>query len=264
VYRKCGTVLADQHGSEHQTFPALPDGWTLHYEPKTASTQDQARAAALAKAGSRHVFWTDFQSAGRGQRGRAWTAPPGSALLTTLLLREGLAPFANTMLASIALCEGIQETTGVSCQIKWPNDLIIADQKVAGVLTETSDAAPGYVAIGSGVNLIWPAERPPEVPAWATALSQHTTATPSPGLLLQRYIERVDAWLAGFEILKLRLAWNNRLWSRGTIVSVRQGTEHLVGRLQGAREDGALLIETDADGVVPVVTGEIALPGQVR
>lgn len=220
--------------------------------------------AARNDSGTRHVFWAKFQTAGRGQRGRAWIAPEGSALLATLLLREGLSPFGHTMLASVALSEAIESVCGISPEVKWPNDLVISEKKVAGILTETSDLAPGYFAVGTGVNLTWPDKRPSGVPEWATALSLQGRISPTPGELLLRYVQRLDTWLSEPSEARLTDAWTARLWKRGQEVTIRQGEGIITGVLRGTRDDGALLLGTPDGRSLAVISGELSLPGQMR
>lgn len=144
---------------------------------KVGSTMDLA--AELASAGEPEglVVVADEQTAGRGRAGRTWHAPPGSALLLTVVLRPDvpgdrlgvLAP-----LAGVAVAEAIEAETKLQCWLKWPNDLWLgernAGQKAAGVLASARLAGdrPDYVLLGIGINVSTP---PAALPAGATSLA---------------------------------------------------------------------------------------------
>ena len=136
----------------------LPRGWTGHYLARTASTQDQAREAARAGAPSRSVFVADFQSRGRGRQGRRWLASPGMALMLSVLLREhhqAPRPWRSTALAAVALTEAVERVApSLRPAIKWPNDLLVSDRKVAGILAESAwDGRQLSIIVGIGVNV---------------------------------------------------------------------------------------------------------------
>jgi BirA family biotin operon repressor/biotin-[acetyl-CoA-carboxylase] ligase len=116
------------------------------------STNERGRELAERGAPTGTVVTAAEQSAGRGRRGRAWSAPAGRALLYSAILRplgpeHALLPLA----APVAVCEAIEAVAPVACAIKWPNDVWIAQRKVAGVLIETRP--PEWAVIGIGVNV---------------------------------------------------------------------------------------------------------------
>ena len=97
----------------------------------------------------------DHQTAGRGRLGRAWVAPPGASLLASVLLRPTLAPERRHLLvaaAALAMAEAVEATTGVVAGLKWPNDLLVGERKLCGVLAE---AAADALVVGLGVNVEW-------------------------------------------------------------------------------------------------------------
>jgi BirA family transcriptional regulator, biotin operon repressor / biotin---[acetyl-CoA-carboxylase] ligase len=121
---------------------------------RTTSTNDRARALALAGAPHGTLVTADEQTAGRGRQGRRWTAPAGSALLMSLVLRK--APEPLSLLAGIAVCEAV----GEKARVKWPNDIVVEDgsedgpalKKLAGILVE-SRPQEGWAVLGIGVNV---------------------------------------------------------------------------------------------------------------
>ncbi len=119
---------------------------------RIGSTNDRARELAEAGAPSGTIVTAEEQSAGRGRRGRAWTVPPGAALLYSAILRpieleQALLPLA----AAVAVCEAVESVSSHTCAIKWPNDVWIDERKVAGVLIEARP--PQWAVIGVGVNI---------------------------------------------------------------------------------------------------------------
>jgi BirA family transcriptional regulator, biotin operon repressor / biotin---[acetyl-CoA-carboxylase] ligase len=138
----------------------------------TDSTNEQAKALALAGAPGGLVITADEQSAGRGRRGNEWFAPAGSSLLYSALLRpfsadrSALLPLA----VPVAVCEAAEAVAPVRCQVKWPNDVWIDERKAAGVLVEARPEE-GWAVIGVGINVaIRDDDFPPELRETATSL----------------------------------------------------------------------------------------------
>lgn len=110
------------------------------------------------------VLVADHQTAGRGRLGRTWSAEPGTALLVSVLLRPPL-PIDEIplvlMAAGLAACDGVEEAAGFRPQLKWPNDLVVGDRKLAGLLSEAAGGSEPAVILGLGVNVsagAYPAE----------------------------------------------------------------------------------------------------------
>src|SRR5690348_1654566 len=151
---------------------SLPAEYRLHFYDTIGSTNDEAKALARAGAAEGTLVWAGEQTAGRGRRGRVWSSPPGNLYLT-LIVRPSVPPPRAAQLgfiASVALAEGIAALCGPSLDIgcKWPNDILIAGRKLAGILLESEISggeATDFVVIGSGANLM---SRPDEVEYKAT------------------------------------------------------------------------------------------------
>lgn len=248
----------------HTALP--PPGWRRVHEPSVSSTQDFARVAARRGDGSRWLFTSDFQTQGRGRQGRTWVAPPDSSLILTVLLHnEPLAPVEHTVLAAVTLCETIERMFRLAPRIKWPNDLLIEDRKVAGVLAESSSDAPGYVAIGIGLNTRWGGQRPENIPSWATSLDEHTGHPVEREAMLAQLAQRLHDWLhllAGAGSGQLWDAWSSRLWRHGETVEIISGDEVLRGRLLGCTRSGALRLSRPEGDVLEIFAGDLALPGE--
>jgi BirA family biotin operon repressor/biotin-[acetyl-CoA-carboxylase] ligase len=110
------------------------------------------------------VLVADHQTAGRGRLGRTWSAEPGTALLVSVLLRPPL-PIDEIplvlMAAGLAACDGVEAAAGFRPQLKWPNDLVVGDRKLAGLLSEATGGSEPAVILGLGLNVsagAYPAE----------------------------------------------------------------------------------------------------------
>lgn len=150
---------------------ALP-AWVpeVRYLPETDSTNRQAMAWALGGAPHGALVLADFQTAGRGRMGRTWVASPGSGLLFSVVLRPTREPDLRplfTLAAAVAICECVSGL-GLEPGLKWPNDVLIENRKVAGILAE---AAGDVVILGVGVN-VGRGALPPEIAESATSLEE--------------------------------------------------------------------------------------------
>ena len=137
----------------------MPPAFDVRRFETIDSTNTWVVAKARSGAAEGLVAVADHQTAGRGRLGRVWEAPPGANLLMTVLLRPAPDVPAHLAVAAVALAgrEAASSVGGVSCGLKWPNDLVIADgRKLAGVLAETDGA--GAVAVGIGLNVAWAPE----------------------------------------------------------------------------------------------------------
>ena len=152
---------------------------------ETTSTNELARELAAGGASGGTLVTTDFQTAGRGRQGRTWTAPPGRALLLSLIVREvdPLLP----LRAGLA----VADLAGPGAMVKWPNDVLIDGRKVAGVLVEARPQE-AWAVVGIGVNAAFaPDELPPELNAATLGRAPHEREA-----TLQELLEHLDRRLA--------------------------------------------------------------------
>ena len=129
---------------------------------ETTSTNDRARALAVAGAPHGTLVTAGVQTAGRGRQGRTWTAPPGTSLLLSLVLRE------VDPLLSLRAGLAVADLAGAAAQVKWPNDVLLDGRKVAGILAE-GRPQEGWAVLGIGVNA---AVEPGELVAGAGTLGR--------------------------------------------------------------------------------------------
>jgi BirA family transcriptional regulator, biotin operon repressor / biotin---[acetyl-CoA-carboxylase] ligase len=227
------------------------------------STNERAKELAAAGAPDGLVVTADEQTAGRGRRGHAWFAPPGSCLLYSALLR----PYAGEqrpllpLAVPIAVCEAAESVAPVRCQVKWPNDVWIDERKVAGVLVE---ARPddGWAVIGVGLNVAIPQDEfPEELREMATSLLPIEAeeglppgGAPSVRAALAALNEKLARWIAagGEEILD---AYRTRDVLSGRRISWQGGS----GVAQQVDEHGHLVVETPTGERVALGAGEVHL-----
>lgn len=269
--------LAPDPGLTRSFTACLPGGrlaGPLRAYHSVPSTQTLARTWAEAGAPAGAVVLADHQTAGRGRRGRAWTALPGRALLFSVVLRPCLPPARwpeIALAAGCAVAEGIESVAGVAPQLKWPNDVLLGGRKVAGILAEGVVGRTPVVILGVGVNVSQPdGAWPPELHDRATALAAVAPAVTRP-LLLAAILRRIETWhgiLLDEGFGPVRTAWRarGRLGDR-----VRLGVEEAVavdlapdGGLVVRRDDGTsavILCRDDGDsgpGPVPAVSAQKA------
>src|SRR5947209_9126884 len=143
----------------------------LLYLPTVNSTNTLAMQLAHERPEEGLVVLTDNQTAGKGRQGRRWVDVPGCNVLSSIVLLPGFPPHLLVMIASLAVVDAITATCGVTATIKWPNDVLIEDRKVAGILIETSHDVSGQLVaiLGIGVNANGQIQH---MPAGASLVSQ--------------------------------------------------------------------------------------------
>jgi BirA family biotin operon repressor/biotin-[acetyl-CoA-carboxylase] ligase len=213
----------------------------------TTSTNDRARA--LAQAGAPHgtLVTAGEQSAGRGRQGRTWSAPAGSALLMSLVLRD--APALLPLAAGVA----VAEVAGPDARLKWPNDVLVDRRKVAGILAE-GRPHEGWAVLGIGLNVAVRIEDlPPELHDTAGTLGL-APADVEP--TLGRLLEALERALA-LDASALLDAYRSRDALRGRDVTWADGS----GRAAGIDGAGRLVVELAGGGRTALSAGEVHLVG---
>ncbi|MGE2713326.1 biotin--[acetyl-CoA-carboxylase] ligase [Mycolicibacterium litorale] len=179
----------------------LPAGWrTLDVVDETGSTN----ADLLARAAAGHdvagaVLITDFQRAGRGRHGRQWTAPPRSQVAMSVGVDAGgVKPDAwgwLPLLTGVAVRDAVAEVSAVQAGLKWPNDVLVGDGKLAGILAEVAAPQP-VVVIGIGLNVsLTPAEAPdPRATSLAMLGAAHEDRNALVTAILRFLGARISQW----------------------------------------------------------------------
>jgi len=223
------------------------------YEPECESTQLLLLGSGLPEGAAAA---TDHQIGGRGRLGRRWEEPAGSSVLVSVMLHppaERHLPELS-LVAALAAAETVEGATGLSAQIKWPNDVMLNRRKVAGILSELSD---GAVVVGIGMNVNQtrdelPLQAPTE-PGSLRTLTGSTYGRPALlGSLLFRLERIYDGWRhGGLADLYGELGARDFLRGRRITVDGEPATALQILR------DGRLEIETDAGEARPIESGEV-------
>jgi BirA family biotin operon repressor/biotin-[acetyl-CoA-carboxylase] ligase len=238
----------------------------VRWLPTVGSTMDAVADLASQGAPDGVVVGANEQSTGRGRRGHTWQSPPGRGLYFSWLCRPALQASALpliTLAAGVGVHRGIEQATGLSTDLKWPNDVLVNGRKLAGILAEgCSLGSPEQsVIIGVGVNLR-PAVYPPEVASLATSLEVELGEPPERGQLLVEVLCGLADCVAalGHDRDGILRAWRDAAPSAvGTRVEWTDGMETRHGTTEGIDDRGALLIRT-AETVERVMAGEIRWP----
>lgn len=222
-----------------------------------------AEALARARAGECGPLWITaaVQETGRGRRGRNWASPAGN-LYASLLLTDPAPPPVAAQLsfaAALALHDAVAECApqlGPALKVKWPNDLLLGNAKIAGILVEAETGPPLAAVIGMGVNC---ASHPADTPYAATDLAS-AGAMISPEALvavLARTMQvRLAQWDRGQGFAAIRSAWLRRAAGLGGDIRVRLPEREFSGLFEGLDDDGRLLVR-NAEGVTVVTAGEV-------
>jgi BirA family transcriptional regulator, biotin operon repressor / biotin---[acetyl-CoA-carboxylase] ligase len=214
---------------------------------ETSSTNDRARGLAAAGAPHGTLVTAAAQSAGRGRQGRTWSAPPGDALLMSLVLR-GTQP-----LLPLAAAVALADAAGERARIKWPNDVLLEGRKLGGILAE-GRPQEDWAVLGIGVNVAVRVEDlPPELHGTAATLGR-AVADVEP--FLATLLEAIE-WSLALPTRELLDAWRARDALRGRRISWSGGA----GMAAGIDGEGRLIVELSGGGRTALDAGEVHLVG---
>ena len=218
----------------------------IHFLPSVTSTNDTAMELAEKGWPEGTVVVSDTQTRGRGRAGRLWHSPKGVSLYFTVILRPGMklknAPLI-TLMAAAASVQPIRKLTAVEAAIKWPNDILVNDKKLGGILTETKvrgeyiDVA--VLGIGLNVNLdvsILPVE------------------------LLDKILNSLETWykiLLSQKHSHIIQSWKSLNITLGRQVRVQTMDKTFTGKAVDIGHTGELIVQTDEGNVVKVVAGDV-------
>ncbi|WP_020593668.1 biotin--[acetyl-CoA-carboxylase] ligase [Kiloniella laminariae] len=242
----------------------IPASFTLHAREEVGSTNDEVRLLAETGAQDRTVVWALRQSAGRGRQGRTWVSPEGN-LYFSLLLRPDvpIAEAANlSFVAALALADAIRQLNpAISPSLKWPNDVLISNKKVSGILLESKSTTAGtldFLIMGIGVNI---QAYPDDARYPATSLvEQGARQDLLPGELLEAFLNSFDPWYKVWKkdgFTAIRSAWLDQAHGIGKTIYVRLPHQTLSGRFVTIDKDGALDLELDSGEQCLVTAGDV-------
>jgi len=226
------------------------------------STMDVAREEATKHAPEGTAIFAEIQTKGRGRLKREWLTTQGNIAVSIILYPPK--PYLNSliMLSSLAVKQSIEAVTGINCQLKWPNDVLIKGKKVAGILIETKvqQDKVDYVVVGIGINVNLVVAKHPEIQMTATCLAhEFGTCVSRVALLRQLFVEIETLYTASLKGDSLFPRWRDNLVTLGKPVQTRNGDEAFEGIAESVQEDGSLMLR-QADGkLIRFTVGDVTL-----
>lgn len=239
-------------------------GRDLRYFPVVESTNRLLADLGPGLWSSGTIAVADFQEAGRGRSGRSWVAPAGTSVMLSVILRRepAILPADYTMMFALAARDGIKASTGIEPGLKWPNDLMVGDKKVAGILGEANrQEGIDRVILGIGINVNFGGVSVPILFENATALDLaigHTVAREDVAVGL---IRALNLW---YRSLTHRpddvfSAWAAALDTVGLEVTIMESGTTWNGTALGVQRDGGLLVETSNGKIRCVYAADVSV-----
>jgi len=235
---------------------------------QTTSTSDVVEKLARDGVKEGAVVFAESQTRGRGRLGRKWMSPPGKGLWFSVLLRPDLRPQAVTQLtiaSATALVRAIHSETGLTPEIKWPNDILRSGKKLAGILTEMSAELDRvkHVILGIGVDANLTArEFPADLRALATSLKAETGRDVDRAELATAILRELDceyARIGSGQFESVADEWERSCSTIGRHVRVQIGDRSIRGRAESLDADGALLLRTQHGHLERIIGGDLTL-----
>ncbi len=235
------------------------------YHESVGSTNDIAKQLAESDEPEGTLVIADEQTTGRGRMGHAWHAPARSSILMSLILRPALVPAQIgrvTMAVSLGECAGIDQVTGLTSQVKWPNDILLNGKKCAGILSEAGIVGDRveYVVVGIGINVNFAVRSVEKIPRNATTIADELGRPVSREALVRSLVYEIERYYVRLrEGEGLENEWKSRMITLGKQVRADAGHQVEEGIAEDVDQDGALLLRR-ADGSLTTLTaGEVTL-----
>lgn len=247
-------------------------GRNLFYYDETDSTNTRIRLFAESGEEAGTLAVADMQTAGRGRRGRTWISPSGSSVYMSLLLKPDILPTQASMLTlvmALAIASAIEDETGLDAQIKWPNDIVVDNNKVCGILTEM-DMEADYIrdiiiGVGINVNQAELDEFAEEIRAHASSLrikKGHIISRASLVAKSMFYFEKYyEQFIADGNLSGLRETYSNKLVNMNRGVKVLDPKGEYEGIAKGITDTGELIVEKADGTIAEVYAGEVSVRG---
>ena len=228
---------------------------------EVGSTNDVAVLLAERGESEGTVVAADTQTAGRGRLGRSWSSPIGAGVYFSVILRPPTRVPLLTLAAGVAVAQGLQAATGLTPDLKWPNDVYVGNRKLAGILAEggTSKGSIPFVVLGIGINVL-AVTLPSELASRATSVEAELGRSVERELVFAHVLvalaERYGELCAG-QSARLHRAWRDRAGRMldRTVEWDDRGTRRS-GVARDIDQDGALIVES-ASGTQRIIAGEV-------
>ncbi len=235
---------------------------------ETSSTNDVVEKLARDGVGEGIVVFAETQTKGRGRLGRRWVSPPGKGLWFSVLLRPDLRPQSATQLtviSAVAVARAIERQTGLTPEIKWPNDIVFGHRKCVGILLELGAELDHirHVVLGIGIDVnVAEDELPEEVRPIATSLQAEAGRPidrPELAAAVIRELDSAYARLKAGDFHEISDEWMRRCTTLGKRVRIRIGDRTFSGTAEALDEEGALLVRSEHGRLERIVGGDVAL-----
>jgi BirA family biotin operon repressor/biotin-[acetyl-CoA-carboxylase] ligase len=241
-------------------------GKEIVHRIETGSTNNLAMELAQQGAVDGMAVVAEAQTGGKGRRGRSWVSPRGNLYLS-VVLRPAVPVYKApliTLMGAVAVASAIRKHLGVPAAIKWPNDILITEKKVSGLLTEMS-AEPDrirHIVLGVGVNVNMDLRTlPPDIRSRSTTLAAAAGRTIDRTGLLKTLLAELDHWYRYFlkKEADVLLAWQELNETIGKRVAVSGAGEMLEGQAAGVDAEGRLILQLDDGTVRQVAAGDVTI-----
>jgi len=237
-------------------------GKKIKYFDYLNSTMNLAMELGMQGAASGTLVLAESQTKGRGRLGREWSSPKYKGIYLSLILRPKIAPAVSpilTLLSAVSICEAVKEVCDIDSQIKWPNDVLIHNKKLAGILTEMNAEVDkvNFIVIGIGLNVN---NDKKSLIAQATSLREQLDQPVNRVTLLQELLFRLEENYFLLEKkgnMAIVEKWRHFGLTLGKRVKVYCQDKHIEGMAQDIDIDGALLIRKDSGVMIKVSSGDL-------
>ena len=239
-------------------------GRRILYFQELSSTMDEAARQAEAGTEEGTVVVAENQHSGRGRFGRTWVSAMGNLYLSVVFRPTPSALAQLNMVAGVAVVRAIRKTTGLSPRIKWPNDILVAGKKVAGILVETVAAGSEvcYSVVGIGINITLDDAQVAALEGQATGLEEAAGRTVARGGVLRQLLTDLDSlYLQATAGKSPQPEWQDLLETLGQRVRVTWRDETWIGQAEQVDETGNLLLRLDDGSLVTMTAGDVTLHG---
>jgi BirA family biotin operon repressor/biotin-[acetyl-CoA-carboxylase] ligase len=241
-------------------------GRTVHFYPEVDSTNVTAMELAQEDAPEGTVVLADKQLHGRGRGDRSWHSPAGVGIYCSIVLRPELSPAKTmllTLMTAVAIAKAVATETNLSPRIKWPNDILINDKKVVGILLESKVGASGveHAIIGFGINVNHtPADLTQELWSTASSLFIEVGEPVDRRELIIKILTEVEYLYEGLQqgdVAIILEEWRHFSATLGRHVRILQQGELREGIAVDVTEEGALLVRVEQNSLITVHAGDI-------
>jgi BirA family biotin operon repressor/biotin-[acetyl-CoA-carboxylase] ligase len=239
-------------------------GKDIHYFKEVDSTNDVAKYLAENGAEEGTVVVAEIQNRGKGRRGKTWISPPGGVWMS-IILRPDIPPSKApqlTLVTGVAVAETLKKELKLDVGIKWPNDILIGNKKVCGILTEVNASINNvnYIIVGIGIDMnVDVPLLPPDLQKGATSLKNELDTEINGAILVQKFLLNLEKLYSQFTAGKFPDILNEwRFLSKtiGSKVEVRTRGKTIRGDAVGINKDGILILELDDGSLRKIISGE--------